>query len=127
MNTAMGTVPDDAADFFSGSPTGLAIFLAITKAVRAVGEDVTIRITKSQIAFRRRSGFAYVWRPGRYLRSEVPAVLSIPLHRCVNSARFKEVAHPSPGIWMHHIEMHTDTEVNSEVRDWLSEAYDDAG
>ncbi|MGW8814195.1 MULTISPECIES: DUF5655 domain-containing protein [Gordonia] len=71
----MGTVPDVAADFFSGSPTGLAIFLATERAVRTLGDDVTIRVTKSQITFRRRSGFAYVWRPGRYVRSE-PASIS---------------------------------------------------
>ena len=36
-----------------------------------VGE-ASVWVTKSQIAFRRRKGFAYVWRPGQYLNSPCP-------------------------------------------------------
>ena len=48
------------------------------RAVRALG-PVEVRVSRSQVAFRRRRGFAYVWRPGRYVRSAVPAVLSVVL------------------------------------------------
>lgn len=40
-----------------------------------------IRVSKSQIAFRRRRGFAYLWRPGTYVRSDILLVLSLPLPR----------------------------------------------
>ena len=65
----------------------------------------TVRTTTSQVAFRNRRGFAYVWNPRRHLKTEVPAVLSIALPRRVESSRFKEVVHPSPGVWMHHLEL----------------------
>ena len=71
-------------------------------------------------------GFAYVWRPGQYVDSEVPAVLSIALPRRVPSDRFKSVAHPSAKVWMHHIELSDSAQVDDEVRDWLAEAYENA-
>ena len=113
-------------DFFDGFPDGLALYRAVERAIGAIGV-ADIAVTTSQIRFRRRTGFAYVWRPGRYLRSDVPAVLSIALRREVASARFKEVAHPSTGVWMHHLELHDPVELDEEVRRWLAEAYDDAG
>ena len=111
---------------FEGVPDGLAVYLAVADLVAAVGE-AEVRVTKSQIAFRRRKGFAYVWRPGQYVKSEVPAVLSIALPRQVASDRFKEVAHPSAKVWMHHLELSDPAEIDDEVRAWLTQAYEDAG
>ena len=90
--------------FFAGHPDGLAVYHAVARTVAALG-DSQVRVTKSQLAFRRHRGFAYVWRPGQYVASTVPAVLSIALPREVRSARFKEVVHPAPSVWMHHLEL----------------------
>jgi hypothetical protein len=113
-------------DFFDGFPEDLALYRAVERAIGDIGV-ADIAVTTSQIRFRRRTGFAYVWRPGQYLRSDVPAVLSIALRREVGSPRFKEVAHPSTGVWMHHLELHDPAELDDEVRRWLAEAYDAAG
>lgn len=113
-------------DFFTGHPEGLALYTAVADAIATLGE-VSIRVTTSQIAFRRRTGFAYVWRPGQYVHSDVPAVLSVALPRPVESERFKQVAHPSPRVWMHHLELRDPAQVDDEVRAWLAEAYDCAG
>jgi len=86
----------------------------------------SVRATRSQVAFRRRRGFAYVWRPGQYVRSDVPAVLSIALGREARSGRFKSVVHPSPGVWMHHVELHDVSEVDDQIWAWLREAYANA-
>jgi hypothetical protein len=64
-----------------------------------------------------------VWNPRRYLKTEVPAVLSIALSRRVESSRFKEVVHPSPGVWMHHLELVTADDIDEEVTAWLTEAF----
>lgn len=79
------------------------------------------------MAFRRRKGFAYLWRPGMYVKSEVPAVLSIGLPHEVRSSRFKSVVHPSPGVWMHHLELRGTDDLDDDVRGWLAEAYANAG
>ncbi len=113
-------------DFFAGFPDGLALHRAVERMVGGIGA-AAVAVTKSQIAFRRRTGFAYVWRPGQYVRSKVPVVLSIALPREVASARFKAVAHPSSTVWMHHLELSGAAQLDDEVRRRLTEAYDHAG
>lgn len=117
-----GQTPDD---FFRGSPEGVALFDAVKAAVEAI-EVTDVRVTRSQIAFRRGRGFAYVWRPGQYVNSEIPAVLSIALPREISSDRIKSVAHPSSKVWMHHIELSDVSQIDDEVCTWLAEAYENA-
>lgn len=112
--------------FFDGSPDGLRVFRAIAQAVDEIAE-AQLRISKSQIAFRRQRGFAYVWRPAQYIDSDIPAVLSIALGEQLHSPRFKEVVHPSAKVWMHHLELREPAQVDNEVKDWLRQAYDSAG
>ena len=113
-------------DLFDGYPRGLSVCRAVQRAVGEIG-PATVRVTTSQVAFRRRKGFAFVWRPGQYVDSEVPAVLSVALPHEVRSDRFKQVVHPAPGVWMHHLELHHPGEIDDEVRAWLAEAYASAG
>jgi hypothetical protein len=121
-----GTAERSPEDLFEGFPESVAMFHGVQRVLSTVGE-VSVSVSKSQIAFRRRKGFAYVWRPGQYLHSQVPAVLSIALPLEVRSARFKEVVHPSPNVWMHHLELHEPSEIDDQVRGWLEEAYANAG
>lgn len=87
-----------------------------------------MRASKSQVALRRRRGFAYLWRPGQYLRNpEAEVVLSIALARQITSKRFKQVVHPAPSVWMHHLEIHSVEDLDNEVAAWLREAADGAG
>lgn len=121
-----GVLSEEEVAFFAGDPAALAIHEAVAEAVRGLG-GAEVRVGRSQVAFRRRRGFAYVWRPGRYVRSDVPAVLSLALPERLESPRFKEVVHPSPGTWMHHLELGTPDEVDAEVEGWLAKARDAAG
>jgi Domain of unknown function (DUF5655) len=112
----------EVAEFFEGSPDGLRAYEEVRRALDELG-DCEVRVTKSQVAFRRARGFAYLWIPERYLRRPAaPVVLSIALGRHDPSTRFKEVVHPSPAHWMHHLEIYDATEIDDEVRAWLTEA-----
>lgn len=121
--------PSTPEELFAGHPLGLELYRAVADAITAVagGETVEVRPTLSQVAFRRGRGFAYVWRPGQYLPSDVPAVLSIALPRKLASRRIKQVAHPSNRVWMHHLELHQVADVDEEVRGWLRDAFAAAG
>lgn len=121
----MGT-EHPAESFFAGHPDAQAVATAVRRAVDDVGPH-DVRVSRSQVAFRRRTGFAYLWRPGQYVSSDVPAVLSIALPREVVSRRWKEVVHPTARAWMHHLELRAPEEVDDEVRGWLAEAYEAAG
>jgi hypothetical protein len=117
--------PRTAEDLFHGHPASLMLFREVRGAVATIGE-ADVHVTKSQIAFRRRRGFAYVWRPGQYVKNDVPAVLSIALSHEVSSPRFKSVTHPSAKVWMHHLELRSASQIDEEIRNWLAEAYEDA-
>jgi hypothetical protein len=121
--TGSGTpVPDDVERFFADHPSGLAVFERVSEAVAPAG-PVTVRVSRSQVAFRRTRGFAFLWLPGMYLRGPgAEVVLSIALGREVASERWKQVVSPSPGSWMHHLEVGSPEDVDDEVAGWLLEA-----
>ena len=93
----------------------------------AEDEDVTIRTSKSQVAFRRRRGFAFVWRPGQWNVAGPEAVLSIATPWQIDSNRFRDVVHPAPNTWMHHLGLTTLDDVDAEVLTWLQSAAEAAG
>lgn len=111
----------------AGHPVAEATYRIVRAQLEALG-PVTVRTTKSQVAFWRRHGFAYLWLPGQYLRHPgAEVVLAIALGRHDPSNRFKQVSHPSPGQWMHHLEVHAVDELDAEVAGWLTEAAARAG
>jgi uncharacterized protein DUF5655 len=98
------------------------------KAIVAGFDEFHVPITKSQIAFRRRRGFAFLWKPGMYLRNPTAdVVLSIALGRRDESSRFKEVVHVSAHQWMHHLEIGSTADIDEHVASWLREAAERAG
>jgi hypothetical protein len=112
--------------FFAGHDPAFAVYRAVRGEVERWGA-VDVRVSKSQVAFRRRRGFAYVWLPGMYLaKPGADVVLSIALDREVASPRFKEIVHPAPRTWMHHLEIRSIDDIDDEVRDWLRQAFDAA-
>jgi hypothetical protein len=114
-------------EFFAGSPLGSAVHDRVTAVLDGVG-GAEVRVSASQVAFRRRRGFAWLWLPGRYLRDPAAeVVLSVSLGRADPSPRWKEVAHPSRLHWVHHLELRDPAEVDDEVAGWLREAAERAG
>lgn len=110
-------------EFFAGREDSHSLFDALRDVVDSLG-PVEMRVTKSQIAFRRRVAFAWAWVPDRYLRGgHAPLVLSVSLRRHDDSPRWKEVVEPSPGRFMHHLELWTAAEIDDEVRAWLLAAW----
>lgn len=117
----------DPAAFLEGHPVALSVYEKVFGCLAALG-SFEVRTTKSQIAFRRERGFAYLWLPGQYLKHpDAEVVLSIALGREVRSERFKEVAHPAARHWMHHLELRDPGDVDAEVVEWLAEAFERAG
>lgn len=115
-------------EFLAGTDSGIAVFRWAQSVLAAGGFDFTVSTSKSQVAFRRRRGFAYLWLPGRYLRRpNVDVVLSLALSRELTSGRFKEITRSAPTIWMHHLEIHSLDELDDEIAAWLREAAEAAG
>lgn len=122
----MESVPGTVEGFFAGAPDGLRLYRAAERMAAQLGPQ-EVRVGNSQVSFRRRRGYAYLWRPGMYVDSTVPLVLSLALPRKLASPRFKQVVHPAPRTWMHHLELTDGTQLDAEVRGWMLEAYEAAG
>ena len=90
---------------FAGHDDSRVLFEAVREAVESVG-PVGLRVSTSQVAFRRRTGFAFVWMPGMYLHTgDVPLVLTVGLRRRDASPRWKQVVEAAPGRFTHHLEL----------------------
>ncbi|MBN2848307.1 MAG: hypothetical protein JXP72_07655 [Coriobacteriia bacterium] len=114
-------------EFFAGYDDARPLFDAVRARAESLG-PVRMRVTRSQIAFSRRIGFAWVWVPERYLGTgHAPLVLSVALRRRDASPRWKEVVEPAPGRFMHHLEVREPADIDDEVRAWLVEAWETAG
>jgi Domain of unknown function (DUF5655) len=113
-------------ELFSGRETSRRIFDALRGAVEEVG-PAGMRVSKSQVAFRRRRAFAWAWVPGMYLRGDTaPLVLTLSLHRRDDSPRWKEIVEPKAGRFTHHLELRSEDEIDGEVRSWIREAWEGA-
>lgn len=110
----------------AGHPVAVSVYDRLCSCLVELG-PFEVRTSRSQIAFRRRRGFAYLWLPGQYLKNpQAEVVLSIALGRRDGSERFKEVVHPARHHWMHHLEVHGPDEIDVEVVEWLREAMEHA-
>jgi hypothetical protein len=115
--------PPDLDRFFAGQPLSRRLFDAVLRAMDPIG-PVTLRVTKSQVAFRRRRAFAWAWMPRQYLRGDLaPLVLTFGLLRRDASPRWKEIVQPVKGRFTHHLELNTEGDIDAEVRSWLYEAW----
>jgi hypothetical protein len=109
--------------FFADHPVSRQLLDVLNEAIAAIG-PVTLRVTKSQVAFRRRKAFAWAWMPGQYLRGTcAPLVLTVALRRRDPSPRWKEVVEPAKGRFTHHLELYTIADIYPEVGSWLEEAW----
>jgi hypothetical protein len=114
-------------EFFAESQLAADVYAHVYGVLERCG-DFEVRATRSQVAFRRRRGFAYIWMPGMYLSNpDAEVVLSMTLDHRDDSARFKEVAHPSKSVWQHHLEIQDVSDIDSEVAGWLRDAHGSAG
>ena len=122
----MKPTPLTLDEYFSDHDDSRALYQAVAAALSAIGEYEQ-RVTKNQVAFRRQRAFAWVWMPGKYLRGDVaPLVLTLDLRRRDASPRWKEVVEPRPGLFTHHLELYSATDIDAEVLSWLREAWEKA-
>jgi hypothetical protein len=115
-----------ADEFFDDRSFSRSLYEVVREAAEGLG-TADIRVSKSQIAFRRKRNFALVWMPEQYLKREAaPLVLTVLLPWRDESPRWKEVVEPYPGRFTHHLELYETADVDEEVREWLRQAWEEA-
>jgi hypothetical protein len=113
-------------ELFAGRPAALLLFSAVRAFIESLG-PVEIRVTKTQVSFTARTGFAWVWLPQLWIRKqpEESIVLSFDLRRRIADPRVKQVVEPRPGRFMHHVVIRQEADLDDAVRGWLRVAYDE--
>jgi len=114
-------------EFFGDHDESRQLFDALLRLVNEMG-PCEYRVTKSQIAFRRKKAFAWAWMPGKYLRRKAaPLVLSLSFPNRDPSPRWKQIVEPARGRFMHHLELYSTDNLDGEVAAWLRSAWMAAG
>ena len=110
-------------EYFEGREESRRIFGALRQAADGL-DGIEIRVTKSQVAFCREKPFAWAWVPDRYLRGRhAPLVLTLAFARKDPSPRWKQIVEPAGGRFTHHLELHSEADIDDEVRAWLRRAW----
>ena len=110
-------------DYFAGQDESRRIFETVRRAADAIGPTELV-VTKSQIAFRHRKAFAWVWMPAQYLRRKsAPLVLTFSFRSRDASPRWKQIVEPTPGRFTHHLELYSVADVDDQVCNWLRDAW----
>ena len=113
-------------EYFAGQSESRHLFDVLHARIATL-DPVEMKVTTSQVAFRRRKVFAWAWIPGKYLRGQTaPLVLSLALRRRDSSPRWKEIVEPWPRCFMHHLELYSAPEIDEQVQTWLEEAWQGA-
>jgi Domain of unknown function (DUF5655) len=115
----------DAEAFFGDSDLGLAVFWRVQDVIAGFG-GAELRVAKTQVGWARRRGFAFLWCPRAELGHGAEVVLSLALLRRDPSPRWKQIAEPRPGLFMHHLELTSVGDIDAEVAAWLGQAHSDA-
>ncbi len=110
--------------FFAKAPEALPLYEATEKMILEIG-SVEYEVKKTQVSFGSKRKFAWVWLPIRKSkeRPDVYIILSIRLGHRLTSQRIAESVEPTPNRWIHHIIIEKISDLDTEVRDWLTEAY----
>jgi hypothetical protein len=123
-DTILGVEPDQ---FFGDRDDARRLYRVVADVIDRL-EGTERRVTKSQIAFRRRRTFAAIWMPSQYLaHAPAPLVLSVFTSSRIDSPRWREVTRPSAGHFTHHLALRQAADVDTEVIDWLVLAWRQAG
>lgn len=109
--------------YFDGHLESREIFDCLCAIIEAMG-FVEKRVMESQIAFCRNRTFAYVWMPRKYRQGRgAPLALTLSLRRRDLSPRWKVVVPLTPSQFTHHLELHSENEIDDQVCQWLQEAW----
>ena len=115
---------EDLFLFFNGRSRELALYEALMKKMEAEFPESTVKVQKSQISFYGRHLFAAVSLP-RSKKSfpEHSILVTIGLPYRLESPRAAVTVEPYPGSWTNHVPVWEEEQIDSELMDWLREAY----
>ena len=116
---------NDILCFFAGHMDADPIYEYLEEQLLSRISDVKIKVSKTQISFVRKRGFAFVsFNPCRKAaqRPKVWMTVSFGLGYRKESSRIDVATEPYPGRWTHHVMVGSIVDVDEELLSWLTEA-----
>ncbi|MBN2013585.1 MAG: hypothetical protein JW778_00245 [Candidatus Altiarchaeota archaeon] len=88
--------------------------------------SVEIEAAKTQVSFKRKNRFAWVWLPQTWTKKRPPesVTLTFSLPRQIKDERIAEAVEPRPRRWTHQIVLEKKSDLDEKVKSWLQEAYE---
>ena len=114
-------LPAEEVLFFAGKPEELALYDAFRSRLLSEVGGVRIKVSKTQITFSGKYGFAFVSHPRR--KGDQGLLISFGLSHRQESDRIRYASEPYPGRWTHHVPLGRQSEIDEELMGWLREAY----
>ena len=117
----------DTLFFFRDHTEALPLYLFLEEKMLSGIPDVKIKVSKSQIGFRNKRGFAYVsFLPVRKAKERPRHYITVTfgLGYQKESARIDASVEPYPNRWTHHVMVTKIQEIDEELLCWIREAAD---
>ena len=115
---------DDLLLYFYGKPFEFSLYRQLVCRMNESLPGMSAKVQKSQISFYGRHLFAAVSLP-RSKKSfpEHSILVTIGLPYRLESPRAAVTVEPYPGRWTNHVPVWEEERIDSELMDWLREAY----
>ena len=123
----MRELESDTLMFFDLHQNALSLYQTFEELLYASFPVVNKRVQKTQITFYNRHVFACISFARVKRKAELPEgymVITLGLHRPLESERVAAKTEPYPGRWTLHIVVSRPEELDEELLSWIREAYD---
>lgn len=115
----------DILFFFNDHMDALPLYERLEGLILEQIPDAKIKVSKTQISFSNKRGFAFVsFNPCRRAkeRPEVWMTVTFGLSYRKDSPRIDVATEPYPNRWTHHIMVGSEEEIDAELMGWICEA-----
>ena len=115
----------DLLFYFDGRPVEFSLYQRLVQAMDRAFPDASVKVQKSQISFYCPRLFAAASIPVRRKKDWPRECLLVTfgLERQLLSPRIAVAVEPYPNRWTHHVVVSRPEEIDEELLEWLTQAY----
>lgn len=118
------TVSDEEILFFSGRTQALSLYEHVRECIMASFPETEIKVSKTQISFKSRYGYAFVSLRRMKGCGENFIILTLGLPYRLDSPRAAAVSEPYPNRWTTHFIISSPDDIDAQMCSWISQAHD---
>ena len=115
----------DILFFFNDHMDALPLYERLEGLILEQIPDAKIKVSKTQISFSNKRGFAFVsFNPCRRAkeRPDIWMTVTFGLSYRKDSPRIDAATEPYPNRWTHHVMVSSEEDINAELMGWIREA-----